>query len=264
MFHTLSVPKGYGKLALPGGRASVVVPTTPSFGARPVAANAEFLSIADASQTGLDRGTTDFSAGFWFYPDAIDAIMGLMTKKATAGATQEAGWGINVDTFERRQLFFCDGSAAPITHNGSAGEFAAGNLYLIIMTFDRDGNMTSAINGGARTSTSIAAQTGDINNAAAFQIGKNYSSGTQYASAGFSCAFVYDGLLSEANEDTLYNGGSPLLYSAVPAALQAGMVSYWNFDEESDGSGAVTRLDSVGDNDLTDNNTTPSSAFPFE
>lgn len=44
-------------------------------------------------------------------------------------------------------------------------------------------------------------------------------------------------------------GASPLLTN---------LVSYWKMDEVSDGSGAVSRLDSHGTNHLTDVNTTPS------
>jgi hypothetical protein len=39
-----------------------------------------------------------------------------------------------------------------------------------------------------------------------------------------------------------------------------GIVSYWSLDEASDGSAPVTRVDSVGSNNLTDNNTTASAA----
>lgn len=38
-------------------------------------------------------------------------------------------------------------------------------------------------------------------------------------------------------------------------ALLDGIISFWKLDEASDGSGAVTRNDSVGTNHLTDNNT---------
>lgn len=44
-----------------------------------------------------------------------------------------------------------------------------------------------------------------------------------------------------------------------PSSLLTSLVSYWKLDEESDGSGAVTRNDSVGANHLTDTNTTPSA-----
>lgn len=44
-------------------------------------------------------------------------------------------------------------------------------------------------------------------------------------------------------------GASPLLTD---------LVAYWKLDESSNGTGAVTRNDSVGTNHLTDNNTTPS------
>ena len=44
-------------------------------------------------------------------------------------------------------------------------------------------------------------------------------------------------------------------YSAEPGSLYASLVSYWKLDETSDGSGAVTRVDSVGTHNLTDTNT---------
>ena len=48
--------------------------------------------------------------------------------------------------------------------------------------------------------------------------------------------------------------------AAADSTLLTGLVSYWNLDESSDGSVPVTREDSVGANDLTDNNTTASAA----
>jgi hypothetical protein len=43
------------------------------------------------------------------------------------------------------------------------------------------------------------------------------------------------------------------------SSLLTGIVSYWNLNEASDASGAVTRSDSCGTNHLTDNGTTPST-----
>jgi hypothetical protein len=44
-------------------------------------------------------------------------------------------------------------------------------------------------------------------------------------------------------------------YTAEPGSLYASLVSYWKLDETSDGSGDVTRVDSVGTHNLTDTNT---------
>lgn len=44
----------------------------------------------------------------------------------------------------------------------------------------------------------------------------------------------------------------------LTSKLTDGLVAYWKLDEASDGSGAVARLDTVGEHDLADNNTTPS------
>lgn len=43
-------------------------------------------------------------------------------------------------------------------------------------------------------------------------------------------------------------------------ALTTNLVSWWSLDQESDGTAPVTRLDSHGSNDLTDNGTTASAA----
>jgi len=45
----------------------------------------------------------------------------------------------------------------------------------------------------------------------------------------------------------------------APASLHDGLESWWSLDEESTGAGAISRLDSHGANDLTDNGTTPST-----
>lgn len=49
----------------------------------------------------------------------------------------------------------------------------------------------------------------------------------------------------------------------VNKSLLTGLVSYWQLQETSAGTGAVTRNDSVGTNHLTDNNTTASGAGVF-
>ena len=45
----------------------------------------------------------------------------------------------------------------------------------------------------------------------------------------------------------------------APASLLDDLVSWWTLDEVSTGAGAISRLDSHGTNDLTDNGTTPST-----
>jgi len=58
--------------------------------------------------------------------------------------------------------------------------------------------------------------------------------------------------------------GSSASFSDDLSYLSEGLVGYWKMDESSDGSGAVTRVDSSGNgNDLTDNNTTASGAGKF-
>ena len=49
-------------------------------------------------------------------------------------------------------------------------------------------------------------------------------------------------------------------FVSTPTSLFDGLVSWWTMDEFSAGVGAITRVDSHGTNDLTDNNTTASAA----
>ena len=64
--------------------------------------------------------------------------------------------------------------------------------------------------------------------------------------------------ISSAVITSLYNTGKAKPYSKLSATEKTGLVSYWNLDETSDGSGPVTRVDSAGSNNLTDNNTVTS------
>lgn len=69
---------------------------------------------------------------------------------------------------------------------------------------------------------------------------------------------IWDRALTADEIETLYNGGYPLRYTDLAQSMTSNLVSFWNLDEESDGTGAVTRADSHGTNHLTDENTVAS------
>lgn len=73
-------------------------------------------------------------------------------------------------------------------------------------------------------------------------------------------------ILRRAGQKLLYPPGYTITQQASSAAppvssLLYGLAAYWSLDEASDGSAPVARLDSTAyNNDLSDNNTTPSAA----
>jgi hypothetical protein len=225
-----------------------------------VAANLEYLSISDGSQTGLDFGTGDFSCSIWFYADTLGVNQRLMGKKNT-GTGVDAGWFCQLTSGNKVSCRIADGTGnVLVTHDDV---LSGDTLYLAIVTFDRDGNMGVSVNAGTEKTGDITSAALTVDNGIAFNIANIAGAAGSTFGGGLVCAGVWNTLLDATARTALYNSGSPLLYSALPGAVPT-PVSYWNLDEQSDGSGAVTRMDSTANNnDLTDNNTCPSSAFPF-
>jgi hypothetical protein len=108
------------------------------------------------------------------------------------------------------------------------------------------GDITAAITGGTVTKSNFA------------------GSGTSYTcdlAPNISGTMTVD-VAANAFHDAAGNGNTAATQFSIVStvALLAKITSYWKLDEASDGSGAVTRNDSVGTNHLTDNNTCPSAA----
>jgi hypothetical protein len=69
------------------------------------------------------------------------------------------------------------------------------------------------------------------------------------------CTGIWNRALSASEMTELYNDGYPVYYDHLSTTIKASLVSYWDLDEISLGTGAVTRSDSHGTNHLTDENT---------
>ena len=68
-------------------------------------------------------------------------------------------------------------------------------------------------------------------------------------------------LLTAGEQTALFNNGKGVKYTSLPSTItsDANFISFWNLDEYSAGTGAVTRVDSTANaNNLTDTGTTPS------
>lgn len=172
-----------------------------------VYANNEALTIADASQTGLDPLASDFSVSFWLYVNSFAEFIETAVAKRTGGGT---GWSIS---------FRDNGASTIVVHDGtntvgsgvyqSAG-LATGAWYWIDVEFDRDGNAEIFVNNVSKGTLAIGT-VGSIDSTAAFSIGRQ-ATNSQRIDASIDETGFWSRLKTSEERAALYNGGSGFTY----------------------------------------------------
>lgn len=217
------------------------------------AANSESLSHADDAT--LNVTTSDFSLAVWVKTSAA-AASGLIAKRDRSG--NNPGYALEMAADGTVTVTICDGSGAPIvaTSTSTVNDNA---WHFIAAVADRDGNASLSIDGGAaQGATSISAQALTLLNTRTFYIGAGDSAGLErYLTGALALPALWKKLLTTDEITSLYNSGTGLAYGDLSGSLLTSLISYWNLDEPSG-----TRVDSHGDNDLTDNNTVTAAVGP--
>ena len=182
--------------------------------------SSQYLSIADASQTGLDPLTGDFAYSFWVKPDNIASSRAIFGKGATSNNATEApgvrGFLSLSSGIVRLNTSIADnGSTTRLTHatpTSQSPPIYTDNWSLIFMLFDRDGNYTPYINNVVSTTVlSIAAESGTIDVSAAFALGASPVNGggqSVYGDGAIDEFTVYNALPTVAEMTDVYNGGN--------------------------------------------------------
>jgi hypothetical protein len=231
------------------------------------AASSERLTIADNASLSIGGD--------------IDAWWAALVRPATLGADRymlHKGTGISANTLEisldyanssqrfRAQWGDATNTGLIVVSANNLGAPTVGQNYLLLGWTDSAGNLLG-----------IRANNGTANTAATSGRVPTDTTGNLNISSRTGTANFWDGLIDFAAFgkppgaiasiiDTisarLWNGGNFISYSHLTAAEKTdwGLVSWWEMDEVSDGSGAVNRADSHGSNTLTDTNTVPSAA----
>jgi hypothetical protein len=134
-----------------------------------------------------------------------------------------------------------------------AGSFTQGGPRFLVVTYDGSSSSSSIAayaNAVALSLSVTGTLTGTILNASDFNLGGRASAGSY--TGDLDNAGMWSRVLSSGEVSQLYNAGRGLRYGDLDAGLRSGLVSYWDLDEFSDGTGAVTRADAHGSNHLTD------------
>ena len=212
--------------------------------------------------------------------EALEATSGAILSGATA-ATINA-WVYGLTTADGRPLSIDDsivGSGRLFTHatvnstwylfdsSGNSVTVAAAlkNLpgwTMVTLTFDdSEKKLRVYFNGVLQGTSSALANSPNFACATKFSVGCDHFSGARNSFTDGRYGRV--GIWSAAKDSTeilsLFNSGNGKAYADLTAGDKTGLLSYWDLDETSDGSGPVTRVDSHGSNDLTDNNTVESA-----
>ena len=203
--------------------------------------NSEYLSITDASQTGLD-----FTSAF-----TLSAWVKLETSAGASDSLIMRKFGSNGYSFYINTA----GVLGVYIHNGTTDEnvedtyvFETGIWYHVAVVYAQNSRLTLYINGREVDESTTTIPTSLPGNADTFYMGSTAGS-SNFFDGLILDATAWSVALTDAEVESLF-----LAYYTIPATStfpqNGSIVSRWPLVEE-----AGIRLDMVSTNDLTDNNT---------
>lgn len=178
--------------------------------------NTEYLSITDASQSGLDFNTGDLSFSFWAAFESFPAGGSEILSKFNA----TDGYGIILDGTQKLVINYYSGgnrtkltTDAAITTSGEFGTFIhiAGAIDVSANTWTVYKNDSSVA-----VSTTLSAASAIGNSSVDFNMGRRTAS-TLYVDGLIDEVSMWNKILSSAEVTDLYNSGSGIPYDAGSA-----------------------------------------------
>ena len=197
-----------------------------------VASDKSSLQIADASQTGLDPLTNDFSINLWLYADAVGANATVLQKGATSGSA--AGYWMRRLAANTIRFYFGDGSATEKVLT-STSALAVSTWTNVCFTCSRAGLMSVYWNGNTtpEATVDISAQAGSVNSALAFILGAISDGSDAWFPGRMDSVGVWNKALSTAEITSLYNAGAGKMYSDLTAGEKTSLAAWWEMNEEA-------------------------------
>lgn len=180
-------------------------------------ANAEYLSIADASQVGLDL-SGDFSVSFWTKLESWDGFTGFFSKWST-GDTQRAYRLINGGEGLLQLNVSSNGANPPgliETWSPSTGVW-----YHVVVTYDLSaGTATFYIDGVQLGSPQTGGATSIHNSSAAFILGRQTTTNDNYMDGLIDEFGIWSRVLDASEVVELYNSGAGLAYESFAGGTE--------------------------------------------
>jgi hypothetical protein len=174
------------------------------------------VSVGDVSS--FDFGTTtDFSVSVWFKTVTTNTCY-LICKYNGGGSL---GWGIEVVTGTNLYAFATDGTNTIFHYCGTGVN--DGNWHHLAVSFDRNGNCVSYLDGGAGSSESMST-VGDISNNYNLLFGIRNDGNNNYTGALDEIA-IWNRVITSDEASTLYGSGSGY---EIPLYTYNGVLYVWS------------------------------------
>lgn len=221
-------------------------------------ANGEYLSITDASQSGLDP-TGDFTMEAWINLDTLptdnEDEMWIMAKYESG---TNRSYFLQLDTADALDLFWCDDASC----SGGFSRHKSDSAYVTSSDIGEWVHVAVSVD----VSAPDAVMYKDGSSVSSSQTSSNDTSVANVTApflvAGYNGTSnnVLDGQMDDARfwSDIRTSGEISSNMTNCDIGGSSNLVSWWKLDESSG-----TRTDSEGSNDLTDNNTVQSSDPAF-
>lgn len=174
--------------------------------------NSEYLSIADASQTGLEM-TTAFSTSLWMNMESsapVDNNMGLMSKTGRVSGGWMLGYRNYPSGNDNIYLEVWNGGSVTYAYTGDLN-LSTATWYHIVTTFS-SGTFKLYINGVDTTWTKVGSDTTATDGNAVFNLGKLSTDGASCFDGLLDEVGIWSRALSSTEVADLYNSGSGLAY----------------------------------------------------
>lgn len=228
--------------------------------ARGVAKDSNFaVQLDGASQylsytgTAFDPGVGDFSVGCAFYADRLPDSYGMLLSGGKAITAGSAIYTLGIKSNGAIYAEFNGDSGDQLFFSTVAGIVTAGVWYTLAGSFDRDGNLTIALNGGSPVVLGNIAAKANACSPGQLQIGR-WVVASNFFPGRIDNAFYCNRLLSAAEITYLHNTGQWRQWAELGVAgtdganLTASVIKgFWEFDTAS----ALGTDSTSNGNDLT-------------
>lgn len=171
--------------------------------------NSEYLSITDASQSGLEP--SDFSASFWLYRESTGNTNTVLSKWG-AGSAQYIIWINTSDYFYLKT--YPDGTNNNDFYFNSYNGVGSGAWYHVVITFDSTKKISQQWVNGSYKQTVYNASAGFSNQSSDFRLG-SYTTNDGFFDGLIDEITFFNSVLSTSTIESLYNSGTPLEYECV-------------------------------------------------
>ena len=177
--------------------------------------------------------TDDYSISAWFKTSTVD------TKKMLFSKGRNYRWNLGISVNNKPYLEHNSVPASIVTVIGTT-TVTDGNWHHVIVTADRDGNLSLYIDGNTtpEATADVSSATGTVNEGSYDVYVGAYSKssgGNRFTGNIDEVAIFNDRILTSGEVSSIYNSGK-----STDLSDESGLVGYWRFEE---GSG-VSALDS--------------------